>query len=142
VIIPDANLLIYAHNAADPDHIKALKWWRGLLQGREEVGIPMAVVMAFIRLTTSPRILVEPLSVQESSDLVLKWFEYDHIRILHAAEAHLTVFLRMIKSSGSGGNLTTDAHIAALAWEFRAHIHSADADFGRFSGIRWINPLK
>jgi len=72
----------------------------------------------------------------------LNWFEHDHVRLIHAAENHLSVFLRMIKNSGIGGNLTTDAHIAALAWEYRAQVHSADADFGRFPDIRWTNPLK
>lgn len=34
-----------------------------------------------------------------------------------------------------------DAHIAALAIETQAVVHSNDSDFSRFPGLRWINPL-
>jgi len=67
MIIPDANLIIYAHNQADPDHAAALVWWKSLLAGDVDVGIPIVVVLAFLRLTTSPRILSKPLSVEESA---------------------------------------------------------------------------
>jgi predicted nucleic acid-binding protein len=40
-----------------------------------------------------------------------------------------------------GGNLTTDTHLAALAIEHQGELHSNDADFGRFPGLRWRNPL-
>lgn len=142
MIIPDANLLVYAHNAADPDHAKAKAWWRRLLAGTEDVGIPMAVVMAFVRLTTSPRVLLHPLDVARSTAITSSWFEAPPVRLLHTTPDHLALFVRLANQVGVVGNLTTDIHLAALASEYRAVIHSADADFGRFSGIRWINPLK
>ena len=37
--------------------------------------------------------------------------------------------------------LTTDAHLAALAMENQANLHTTDADFARFPGLRWENPL-
>ena len=142
MIIPDANLLVYAHNAADPDHKKAKEWWRRLVTGTEEVGIPMAVVMAFVRLTTSSRVLTHPLDVSRSTAIAASWFERPPVRLLHPSADHLRVFFNLANQVGVGGNLTTDIHLAALALEYRAVIHSADADFGRFSGIRWVNPLK
>jgi hypothetical protein len=42
---------------------------------------------------------------------------------------------------GTGGNLTTDAHLAALALEHGAELCSCDGDCARFPGLRWINPL-
>jgi predicted nucleic acid-binding protein len=39
------------------------------------------------------------------------------------------------------GNLATDAHLAALAIEHGCVLCSNDADFGRFPGLRWVNPL-
>lgn len=78
MIIPDANLIIYAHNQADPEH---------------------------------------------------------------AGEGHLASLLQCLRSVGVGGALTTDAHIAALAIEYRAEVHTSDLDFGRFPGVRWRNPL-
>lgn len=40
-----------------------------------------------------------------------------------------------------GPNLLTDAHLAALAIEHQAELHSNDSDFDRFSGLRWRNPV-
>jgi len=54
MILPAANLIIYAHNQADPDHAAALVWWKSLLAGDVDVGIPIVVVLAFLRLTISP----------------------------------------------------------------------------------------
>jgi hypothetical protein len=37
--------------------------------------------------------------------------------------------------------LTTDAHLAALAIEYQAELASTDADLARFRGLRWFHPL-
>lgn len=142
MIVPDANLIIYAHNEADPEHEAAKRWWIGLLSGQERVGIPLAVAMAFLRLTTSARVLDAPLEVERSIEIVRSWFSHPHVRLLVYSEDHLEAFLTELGRVGVAGNLTTDAHIAALAREYRATVHSTDADFGRFDGLRWRNPLR
>jgi len=43
--------------------------------------------------------------------------------------------------SSLGANLVMDAHLAALAIDHQAELHSNDTDFSRFSGLRWRNPL-
>jgi len=47
----------------------------------------------------------------------------------------------LIRHVGVAGNLSTDAHLAALAIEYQAELVSNDRDFGRFPGLRWFNPL-
>jgi predicted nucleic acid-binding protein len=49
--------------------------------------------------------------------------------------------LRSSRGGGLGGNLTTDALIAAHAIENAATLFSNDRDFDRFSGLKWTNPL-
>lgn len=142
MIIPDANLIIYAHNKADPDHTAAIAWWKALLAGGIDVGIPIVVVLAFLRLTTSPRILTKPLSVEESGRRVETWFERDNVRLISPGQGHVASLLACLRSVGVGGSLTTDAHIAALAIEYHAEVHTSDLDFGRFPGVRWKNPLR
>jgi toxin-antitoxin system PIN domain toxin len=142
MILPDANLILYAHNEADPEHKAALRWWKGLLQGPEEVGIPWVVVLSFLRLSTSNRVLLRPLTPQQSCDCLERWFRPSHVRAITPGSTHLADLLREVRQSGVGGNLTTDAHLVALAHEYRAVIHTADVDFSRFTGLRWKNPLK
>ena len=142
MIIPDTNLIIYAHNRSDPEHAAALDWWQGLLGGGGEIGIPIVVVLAFLRLTTSTRVLQRPLTVDESGRIVDSWFRLRMVRLITPGSGHLAALLACLKDAGHGGSLTTDAHIAALALEYQAEIHSSDLDFGRFSGVRWKNPLR
>ena len=141
MIIPDANLIIYAHNEAYPDHAAAAVWWQSLLTGRDDVGIPVVVMLAFLRLTTSSRVLAQPLSVDESCRRVEAWFTAPFVRLISPGGGHVASLVTCLRAAGAGGALTTDAHIAALALEYRAEIHTADLDFGRFPGVRWKNPL-
>jgi uncharacterized protein len=140
--IPDANLLLYAHNTADPDHMAAKKWWSTLLEGADPVGIPIVVVLAFLRLSTSSKVLATPLSPAESTECIATWFTSPLVSLLNPGPNHLSTFFDLVCASGAAGNLTTDAEIAALALEYRAEVHSNDQDFGRFKGLRWRNPLR
>jgi toxin-antitoxin system PIN domain toxin len=142
MIIPDANLLIYAHNEADPDHTASLAWWKSLLAGDDDVGIPVVVVLAFLRLTTSSRVLARPLSVEESARRVECWFASARVRLISPGPGHIASLLECLRVAGTGGTLTTDAHIAALAIEYSAEVHTSDLDFGRFPRVRWRNPLR
>lgn len=142
MIIPDANLLIYAHDASCPQHRKALDWWQGALFGTETIGIPWVVVLAFTRLMTSPQICKSPLAVGEVQAIIEGWLESSNVRIIRVSERALPAFFALLEAAGMGGNLSTDALIALHAREHSAMVCSTDRDFDRFPGLRWVNPLK
>jgi toxin-antitoxin system PIN domain toxin len=141
VIVPDANVLIYAYDETSPYHNKARSWWEALLSGTEPIGIPMVVVLAFTRILTHTAICRNPLTVDEVRVRVEPWFSLPHVRLLSVSESSLGVFFDLLSASGRGGNLSTDALIALVAREHSAVIHSNDTDFNRFPGIKWVNPL-
>ena len=141
MIIPDINLLIYAHNKQAPQHEKAKVWWEGLLNGRIPVGLPWICISGFIRLMTHPRVLLHPLDVEQTVGHVRSWLAREPVRILHPGARFEALFLDYLMLLGAAGNLTTDAQLAALAVEHQGELHSADFDFRRFAGLRWINPL-
>lgn len=142
MIVPDINLLVFAYNEEAPRHGVARAWWEGLMSAREPVGIPWAVVLGFLRLATHPAVLETPLPPSAALARVRQWFAREHVQSLDPGPRHLSILERLFEATGVGGNLTTDTHLAALAIEYQCELHSSDADFGRFPGLRWHNPLE
>lgn len=141
MIVPDVNLLVYAYNADALAHTGARSWWEGLLSSDEPVGLPWPVLVGFVRLMTHPAVLVQPMQTTLALRHVRSWLEVPNVELLEPGPRHLELFERALEQAGVGGNLVTDAHLAAFAWENQAELHSNDADFARFSGLRWRNPL-
>lgn len=142
MILVDANLLIYAVNADAPAHPKARRWLEGLLSGTEEVGLPWLVVLAFLRVSTRQGILEHPLSIDKALAYVDGWLGQPFVSLVGPGPSHWAIFRNLLGASGAFGNLTSDAHVAAMALELGATVCSADYDFRRFPGIRHINPLE
>jgi hypothetical protein len=141
MIIPDLNLLVYAYNESAPLHPKARAFWERSLSRDLPIGLPWAVILGFVRLTTHPRVLTEPLSPADALDRVDAWFSRSAVRILEPGPQHLVIVRRLFEATGVAASLTTDTHLAALAIENQAELCSNDSDFGRFPGLRWRNPL-
>jgi len=141
MIIVDVNLLIYAVNEDSPNHKKAKSWLEAAISGTETVGLPWIVLLAFLRLTTRPGLFQKPLGVDDAFDVVDAWLQQPSVTVPESAARHLQTMRDLISPLGTGGNLTSDAHLAALAVEDRTALRSADNDFGKFSRLRWRNPL-
>ena len=141
MILTDVNLLIYAVNEDAPHHRKAKAWLEAALSGTETVGLAWIVILAFLRLTTRPGIFARPLRVEHAFDLIDAWLDLPAVTIIEPTAKHARVLRNLIAPMGTGGNLTSDAHLAALAMEHGAELCSADSDFARFPRLRWRNPL-
>jgi uncharacterized protein len=141
MILVDANLLIYAVNQDAPLNRKAKLWLESVLSGKETVGFPWNVLLAFLRLTTRPGLFRRPLPMDTAFDLVASWLDQTPATIVHPGPRHLSVLHDLLQPLGTGGNLTSDAHLAALAIEHGAELCSSDTDFARFPGLMWRNPL-
>ena len=141
MIVVDANLLIYAVNSEAPSHRKAKAWLETALSGQEMVAFSWGVLLAFLRLTTRFGLFARPLPVETALDAVAAWLEQPAAAFVHPGPQHLQLLRELLQPLGTAGNLTSDAHLAALAIEQRAVLYSADGDFARFSGLKWRNPL-
>jgi toxin-antitoxin system PIN domain toxin len=142
VKIPDLNLLLYAVDREAPAHRAALHWWTGALSGSETVGLAWSVLLGFVRLTTSPLVVRTPIAIDVAFGYVERWLARDVTTIVEPTARHVAVLRDLLAPTGTGGNLVSDAHLAALAIEHGAELCSADRDFGRFRGLRWANPLE
>lgn len=141
MILPDVNILIHAHDETSKHHGAARQWWEDQLNGTQMIGLSWVVVLGFIRLLTNPRIYQNPYSPQEILAVVGTWLEQPHVKIVHPSEHHFALLAKLIETIGAAGNLTTDAHLAALAIERGLILQTTDADFTRFPGLKWKNPL-
>lgn len=137
----DANLLLYATDARSPRHAAARPWLEQQLSGDETIALAWIVLLAFVRLSTHPHVFARPLAAERAFDVVGRWLAQPCTVIVHPGERHATVMRQLLRPFGTAGNLVNDAHLAALAIENGAELNSCDADFSRFSGLRWINPL-
>jgi toxin-antitoxin system PIN domain toxin len=141
MIIVDVNLLVYAVNTDSPDHRKAKSWLESAISGPATVGLPWMVLLAFLRLTTRTGLLQKPLTVNHAFDLVDAWIQQPSVTVPEPTAKHLQIVRDLVAPLGTGGNLMSDAHLAALAIEHGAELYSSDNDFGRFNRLRWRNPL-
>lgn len=139
--LPDLNLLIYSIDRASPMHSPALRWWNDTLSGSETVALSWAVLLGFVRLTTNPRVMDQPLSANEALDYVERWLDHPLTTVIEPTMRHPAILRDMLGALGTAANLVSDAHLAALAIEHGADLCSADHDFGRFAGLRWSDPL-
>lgn len=141
MILPDANLLIYAHDSTSRFHAPALKWWNGCLNGSETVLMTGLSMFAFVRIVTNPRVFSAPLSVEEANLIVSEWLECPICHFTGLTADDVPRVFQLLEAAGVAGNLTTDAQLAAIALRTGAVVHSADSDFARFPGLRWMNPI-
>jgi toxin-antitoxin system PIN domain toxin len=141
VILVDANLLIYAINQDSPRHDTARAWVEETFSGPEPVGLPWVVILAFLRLVTREAVVRQPLSPERAYRFVDEWLALPTVRAVGPGPEHWAILRSLLGPLGTAGNLTTDAHIAALALENRARLATADHDFRRFGGVEVVNPL-
>lgn len=139
--LPDLNLLIYAVDRSSHSHAAALGWWNGLLSGTETVAFSWTVLLGFLRLTTSPHIMQTPMTANEALDYIDRWLAHPVTTVIDPTPRHASILRDLLGRVGTAGNLVSDTHLAALAIEHGAELCSADRDFGRFPGLRWVNPL-
>jgi toxin-antitoxin system PIN domain toxin len=140
-ILVDANLLIYAYNAAAAQHDTARDWVEARLAGPARVGLPWPSLLAFLRVVTHPRLFPRPSETVDAWTQVARWLSSDVAWIPQPTQRHAEILGELLALPGVRANLVHDAHLAALATEHGLILCSADGDFARFPGLRWQNPL-
>ena len=133
--VPDANVLIYAVNSSAPQHRAARGWLDDALAGSESVAFAWVALLAFLRITTKAALLPHPLRTETALDIIEGWLNQPPAQIAQPGARHLEIMRSLLVDAGTAGNLTTDAHLAALALEHGAELWTFDNDFRRFAGV-------
>jgi toxin-antitoxin system PIN domain toxin len=140
--IVDINLLIYAINRDTPHHSKAKRWLEDSLSSDEPFGFAWIVILGFLRIVTNGRIMPKPLAPEVAIDVVNEWLQQPPALTVVPSHQHWLIFKEILMPLGTAANLTSDAHLAALAIEKGARLYSTDNDFSRFQSLRWTNPIE
>jgi len=133
--LPDTNLMIYAVNLAAPQHAAAGAWLASAFDSGQGVALSWTALLGFIRLTTRPGVLSRPLAVEDALMAVNQWLDTPGAHIVNPGPRHAALLGRLLLAAGTTGNLTSDAHLAALALEHGATVGTFDRDFRRFAGL-------
>jgi toxin-antitoxin system PIN domain toxin len=141
MIVPDANILLYAYYSRSDRYEASRRWLETTLDGTEVVAFTWLTTWAFLRISTSPRIFTYPLTAAEATAAVSSWLERPQVAIIEPGEKHWEILQRFLREGQSIGPLAMDAALAALVVEHGATLYTTDRDFSRFEGLSWRNPL-
>jgi uncharacterized protein len=140
VKLVDTNVLLYAVNANSVHHVTSRAWLDAALSGTETVGFAWSAVLAFLRISTRATIFPRPLSAAQAVATTQGWLAQPPAVLVEPTSRHLALLAGLLNTSGTAGNLVSDAHLATLALEHDADIVSHDTDFARFDGVRCAGP--
>ena len=138
--IPDVNVLIHAVDRGSAQHERAQRWLADAFAAPAGVGFAWVALLGFVRITTRPGVFSQPLPVADALRVADHWLLQPAAQVVHPGPRHAALLARLLLAAGTGGNLTTDAHLAALAIEHGATIGSFDRDFRQFAGVHldWL----
>jgi toxin-antitoxin system PIN domain toxin len=142
VIAVDTNLLVYAHRRESPHFKKASLCLRVLSEGRDAWAIPWPCLHEFIAVVTHPRIYKPPTPIPAALEQVDIWLESPRLTLLNESDQHWPELRGIIAAGQIAGPRIHDARVAAICQQHSVReLWSADRDFGRFPGLRTVNPL-
>ena len=142
MIIPDTNLLLYAHIPSFREHSAAKSWLEDSLnENRETFGLVWQVMTSYIRIGTNPKLFQTPMTIIEADAQMMRLIKHPLVQIIQPQSEHYEIFMNLLKTEQVTGDLVMDAHLAALAIEHKARLATTDRDFTRFRGLKFFNPL-
>lgn len=140
-MLVDANILLFATDRTSPHHAASVLWLETALNGTTRVGLPWESLVAFVRISTDPRVWRDPITTRTAWGQVRGWLAAPSTWVPTPTVRHEEVLGALLEGSAVTGDLVHDAHLAALALEYGLAVCSADTDLARFREVEWINPV-
>lgn len=141
MLLPDVNVLVYAHRRESPDHDSYRQWLDELLNGPANFAMSELALSGFVRVVTNPRAFATPTPPSVALDVVAQVTSSPACQLARPGPRHLGIFVDLCRSLSLRGNDVSDAYHAALAIETGSELVTTDRGFARFPGLRWSHPL-
>ena len=142
MILPDVNILVYAHREDAPNHSKFREWLEALINGDQAYAMSDIVLSGFLRVVTHPRVFSPPSSIEQALAFVSDVRNQPTCVLVQPGSRHWSIFERLCRTANVKGNLVPDAYLAALAIESGSEWITTDRDFSRFPELSWRHPLE
>lgn len=141
MVLPDVNVLVYAHREDAEEHVRYRRWLEDLVNAPGAYGLSDLVLSGFLRIVTHPRVFEEPTRPEVALTFVSEIRDRPNRVWVTPGPRHWGLFARLVQDAGARGNLVPDAYLAALAIESGCEWITTDRDYARFPGLRWRHPL-
>jgi len=141
MILPDVNVLVYAHREDSPNHRAYCEWLEATINSTQAYGIADIVLSGFLRVVTHPRVFNPPSTIEHALAFVRDVRNQPNCVVIRPGPRHWTIFEELCRVASVKGNLVPDAYLAALAIESGSEWITTDRDYSRFPGLSWRHPL-
>ncbi len=141
MILPDVNVLVYAHREESAHHSACRGWLETVINGDTSYGISDLVLSGFMRVVTHPKVFKQPSPLSDAIAFAAQLRDQPNCVRIETGPRHWEIFARLCTESEVKGNLVPDAYLAAMAIEAGCEWVSTDRDFSRFKGLRWRHPI-
>lgn len=141
MILPDVNVLVYAHHTQSADHEPYRAWWESTVNGEAAFGIADLVLSGFVRIVTHPKIFDTPLAIDDALAAAEAIRQRPNCVTIEPSERHWSLFVDLCRKTRAKGNHVPDAFLAALAIDSGSDFITTDRGLARYPGLRWRHPL-
>ncbi len=141
MILPDVNVLVYAHHEESANHDAYRGWWEEVVNGPGGFGMADVVLSGFMRVTTHARVFETPLRTDVALDALGAIRSRPTCVPISSTPRHWPIFNELCGVTGATGNAVPDAYLAALAMASGGELITADRGFHRYPGLRYRHPL-
>jgi uncharacterized protein len=142
MVLPDVNVLVYAHREDALHHAACRGWLEGVVNGDESYGLSELVLSGFVRVATHPKVFTRPSSLADALEFIEQLRGRPNCVPVTPGRRHWDIFRALCVAAGAKGNLVPDAYLAAMAIEAGCEWITTDRDFSRFKGLRWRHPVQ
>lgn len=139
----DVNLLLYASDDSSPLQSRARTFLEACARNDEPVYLCYLTLMAYVRMSTHPRIFTNPLTPAEAVANVEALAALPQARLISEREGFLDAYKEVTNKVVVRANLVPDAHLASI---LRQHgvstLYTTNVDdFGKLGFPDARNPL-
>lgn len=140
MMLPDVNVLVYAHRVDTDRHVENARWLSATATGTQPFALSELVLSGFLRVVTNRRAFRVPSTIELALEFVEQLASRPSCRLVRPGARHFGIFVDLCRRHALAGGLVADAYHAALAIELGCTWVTNDTDFARFDGLTWRTP--